>query len=44
MPADWHLLFLQLKSKQKAVAAPAAVEGTALAWLMLAAPADAKES
>lgn len=31
MPADWHLLFLQLKSKQKAVAAPDAVKGTTLA-------------
>ena len=43
MPAEGHLLSLQLESRQRAVAASAASEVSAKAWLVQPAPADANK-
>ena len=44
MPADWHLLSLQLESRQRAVAASAAFKAGAEALSVRPAPAEANNS
>ena len=44
MPADWHLLSLQLESRQRAVAASAGFKAGAEALSVQPAPAEANNS